>query len=250
MASAAPLRSCVAPRLTPLIRVGALRTGRRSWAGWPSSAAPAVVRPRRPNRSLASTTMLRPSGVSSGSEASCARSARSSIRTRPSGRNSTAWRLPSVIVPVLSSSSVSTSPAASTARPLIAMTFCWISRSMPAMPMAESRPPIVVGMRQTSSATSTGTGTGAAAVDGERLEGHHGQQEHDREPREQDGERDLVGRLLTAGALHQRDHPVDEGLARVRGDPHDQPVGEQAESRRSPRSGRRPTRESPAPIRP
>ena len=64
-------------------------------------------------------------------------------------------RLPSVIVPVLSSSSVSTSPAASTARPLMASTFLRSSRSMPAMPMAESSPPMVVGIRQTSSATMT-----------------------------------------------------------------------------------------------
>ena len=52
--------------------------------------------------------------------------------------NAVAWRLPSVIVPVLSSSSTSTSPAASTARPDIAMTFAWIMRSMPAMPIADS----------------------------------------------------------------------------------------------------------------
>ena len=37
----------------------------------------------------------------------------------------------------------------------MAMTFFRIIRSMPAMPMAESSPPMVVGMRQTSSATST-----------------------------------------------------------------------------------------------
>ena len=66
-----------------------------------------------------------------------------------------AWRLPSVMVPVLSSSSTSTSPAASTARPEVAMTLAWIMRSMPAMPMADSRPPMVVGIRHTSSATST-----------------------------------------------------------------------------------------------
>ena len=63
-------------------------------------------------------------------------------------------------MPVLSSSSTSTSPAASTARPDIAITFAWIMRSMPAMPIAESRPPIVVGIRQTSSAISTVTVTG------------------------------------------------------------------------------------------
>ncbi len=71
--------------------------------------------------------------------------------------NSVAIRLPSVMVPVLSSSSVSTSPAASTARPDIASTLCWTSRSIPAMPMAESNPPMVVGMRHTSNATSTGS---------------------------------------------------------------------------------------------
>ena len=70
--------------------------------------------------------------------------------------NSTACRLPSVMVPVLSSRSVFTSPAASTALPDIASTLSCITRSMPAMPMAESSPPMVVGIRQTSSATSTG----------------------------------------------------------------------------------------------
>ena len=66
-------------------------------------------------------------------------------------------RLPSVMVPVLSSSSTSTSPAASTARPLVAMTLRRMSRSMPLMPMALNKPPMVVGIRQTSSAISTGT---------------------------------------------------------------------------------------------
>ena len=71
--------------------------------------------------------------------------------------NSLAMRLPKVMVPVLSSSSVSTSPAASTARPEVASTLNRTSRSMPAMPMADSRPPMVVGISVTSSATSTTT---------------------------------------------------------------------------------------------
>ena len=79
-----------------------------------------------------------------------------SRRSTPStGRNSLACRLPRVIVPVLSSSSVFTSPAASTARPDIASTLRCTSRSMPAMPIADSSAPIVVGIRQTSSETST-----------------------------------------------------------------------------------------------
>ena len=73
------------------------------------------------------------------------------------GTNCVALRLPIVIVPVLSNSSVSTSPATSTALPLLAKMFARKARSMPAMPMAASRAPIVVGIKQTNSATSVGT---------------------------------------------------------------------------------------------
>ena len=104
--------------------------------------------------------MLRPSGVSSASEASWAASASCSIVTPAAGRNSVACRLPRVIVPVLSSRRTSTSPAASTARPDIATTLASLSRFMPAMPMADSSAPMVVGARHTRSATSTVTETG------------------------------------------------------------------------------------------
>ena len=97
----------------------------------------------------------RPSGVSSARLASSTASASWRSPTPATAMNSSAMRLPKVMVPVLSSSSVSTSPAASTARPEVAMTLKRISRSMPAMPIADSRPPIVVGIRQTSSAIST-----------------------------------------------------------------------------------------------
>ena len=118
----------------------------------------AISRARRPYFSLTSTTIERPSGVSSGKLDSWAASASSWSDTPGMAISSVAWRLPSVIVPVLSSSSVSTSPAASTARPDMASTLKRTSRSMPAMPMAESRAPIVVGIRVTNSATSTMTG--------------------------------------------------------------------------------------------
>ena len=138
--------------------------------------------------------------------------------------NSTACRLPRVMVPVLSSSSVLTSPAASTARPLIASTLRCTSRSMPAMPMADSSAPIVVGIRQTTSAMSTAIDCSAPRVDRQRLQRHHGEQEDDGERAEQDVQRDLVRRLLPGGALDQGDHPVDEGLPRLAGDPDDDPV--------------------------
>ena len=48
------------------------------------------------------------------------------------------------------------SPATSTALPLLAMMLAASARSMPAMPIAASRAPMVVGIRQTSSAISVG----------------------------------------------------------------------------------------------
>ena len=151
-ASTAPLRITRSPMSQPLMRVWAVKGTK--------VAFPASSRPRSAKRSLARTTMERPSGVSSARLASCAASARSSTRAPAAGMKSVAMRFPSVIVPVLSSRSTSTSPAASTARPLMASTFLRRSRSMPAMPMAERSPPMVVGMRQTSSATMAVTDSG------------------------------------------------------------------------------------------
>ena len=118
----------------------------------------AISRARRPYLSLTSTTIERPSGVSSGKLRELRRVGQLRSGTPGMATSSVAWRLPSVIVPVLSSSSVSTSPAASTARPDMASTLKRTSRSMPAMPMAESSAPIVVGIRVTNRATSTITG--------------------------------------------------------------------------------------------
>ena len=117
MASTAPLRIWLPFMLTPDMRVCAVK-------GTNSISCELSSLPRRPYLSLASTTIERPSGVSSASEESCAASAISLSLTPGAGMNSDAWRLPSVMVPVLSSSSVSTSPAASTARPDMASTLC------------------------------------------------------------------------------------------------------------------------------
>ena len=106
---------------------------------------------------------------------------------------------------------------------------------MPAMPMAESSPPIVVGIRQTSSATSTVTVIGVPcpaacnAVDAKTAAAsRRRKQKDDRHRGQQDVEGDFVGRLLPLGAFDQRDHAVEECFARVGGDAHDQPIGEDA----------------------
>ena len=102
-----------------------------------------------------SSRMLRPSGVPSARLDSRPPRPAALVGVPLTGMNSVARRLPQVIVPVLSSSSVSMSPAASTALPEVASTLRCTSRSMPAMPIADSSAPIVVGIRQTSSAVST-----------------------------------------------------------------------------------------------
>ena len=130
---------------TPLMRVSAEKgTKRADGSKWRS----------RSPYCLARTTIERPSGVSSASDESWAASARSASSTPGIGMNSVAWRLPSVIVPVLSSSRTSTSPEASTERPESESTLRRTRRSMPAMPIADSRAPIVVGISDTSSAIS------------------------------------------------------------------------------------------------
>ena len=67
-------------------------------------------------------------------------------------------RLPPVsrarIIGRSSPGSTSISPAVSTALPDLAMMLALRARSIPAMPMADNRPPMVVGMRQTKSEIS------------------------------------------------------------------------------------------------
>ena len=206
----------------PLIRVCAVKG---------TNACVPSSRSRMPN-CLASTTIERPSGVSSASDASCAASASSTSSTPGIGTNSAAWRLPSVIVPVLSSSSTSTSPDASTARPDSASTLRRTSRSMPAMPIADSSAPIVVGISATSSATSVVIEIVGVRELGERLQRDDHEQEDEREPGEQDVERDLVRRLAPLGALDERDHAVQERLAGLLGDLDHDPVAEARACRR------------------
>ena len=100
---------------------------------------------------------------------------------------------------------------------------------MPAMPMADSSPPMVVGIRHTSSATSTDDRASRRRHKRAKLGiVATATTEDDGQAGEQDVQRDLVGRLLPLGAFDQRDHAVEEGRARVRGDPHLDPVGEHA----------------------
>jgi hypothetical protein len=81
-----------------------------------------------------------------------------------------------------------------------------------------------------STVTLTGAPDPAATYlhteQGERQQGGGGQQEHQGQRHQQDGQGDLVGGLLALGAFHHGDHAVEEGLAGVDGDAHHQPVGQ------------------------
>ena len=188
----------------------------RVWAvnGTNFACGCATSRPRRLNLLLREHRDAAPFGRLVGQRSElCGVGEALGLRSPGAGRNAVAMRLPSVIVPVLSSSSTSTSPAASTARPLVAITLRRIRRSMPLMPMALRSPPIVVGIRHTSSATSTGTENTVAGVDAERLQRHADEQEDERQRRQQNRERDFVRRLLPFRAFDHRDHAVEKAVA-------------------------------------
>ena len=183
-----------------------------------------MSRLRMPYFSLASTTIERPSGVSSASEASCAASASSCSVTPRTGRNAVAWRLPSVMVPVLSSSKRIDVAGG-------------LDRAAGHRQHVEAHQPVHAGDADRRQQRADGgrdqrheqrhqhhdrdraAGIGRVARD------RHGREhEDDGEAREQDIERDLVRRLLPLGALHQLDHAVDEGRALRCGDADADPV--------------------------
>ena len=143
IASKAPLRICVpSARSTPEHLVSAVNLIIR---------APVVFRLRiRMPDSRPSSTIDLPSGVSSDKEDNRQVSTKSCKLTPGAVWKWVALRLPMVIVPVLSSNNVSISPAVSTALPDLVITLARSARSIPAIPIAERSPPIVVGIRHTN----------------------------------------------------------------------------------------------------
>ena len=97
---------------------------------------------------------------------------------------------------------------------------------MPAMPMADSSAPIVVGISVTNSATTTTIEIRPARVSGEARDGRGDEDEDNGHAGEQDVERDLVGRLLPLGTFDQRDHAVEKGRALGRRNTYFDPIGD------------------------
>ena len=150
--------------------------------------------------------------------------------TPATGWSAEAWRLPCVIVPVLSSSSTSQSPAASTARPDVAID---VGAHHPAHPghadrreqSADRRRNQADEQRDQHRDRHRRAGLGDLdAVQRVRQQRDRREQEHERHRDEQDRQRDLVRRLLPLGAFDHADHPVEERFARIDVDADDDPV--------------------------
>ena len=179
-----------------------------------------------PYFSFASTTIERPSGVSSASEASCAASASSCSVTPLTGRNSRR-----LAVAERDRAGLVEQQRIDVARRL--------DRAAGHGEHVEAHQAVHAGDadgreqradrgrdQRHEQRDEHDDRDGAAGIGGEARDRRRRQHEDQRHAGEQDVERDLVRRLLALGALDQRDHAVEEGRAGRRGDAHADPVGQ------------------------
>ena len=143
MASEAPFLIFVCPKSIPELLVSAVNFINRG-------LSTVMVEGSIP----ASSMIDFPSGVSSDMELSTSDFVKCFSSIPGAAKKLVAFLLPIVMVPVLSSNNTSISPAVSTALPLLVITFALKALSIPAIPMALNKPPIVVGIRQTNRDTN------------------------------------------------------------------------------------------------
>ena len=204
--SVAPLRSMRPSRFTPHMRVCAVNA---------MSSASCRSRPRRPKRSLASTTIDRPSGVSSARLDSWAASARALLvdagQREELGRLTVAERDRAGLV-----EQQRVAVAGRLDRPTRHGQHVALHQPVHAGDADRRQQRTDRGRDEADQQRDQhGDALLGVGVDGERLQRHDGQQEDDRQAGQQDVEGDLVRGLLAAGALDERDHPVEERLARA-----------------------------------
>ena len=219
IASTAPLRTQDPPTSTPLIRVCAVK-------GMKLARRSATSRPRMPYFSLASTTIERPSGVSSAREASCAASA--SSRSRHA-----AHRLERSGLAV-----AKRDRARLVEKERVDVTRCL---DCPARHRKHVEPHQAVHAGNANcrkeradrrrneryeKRNDHNNRNRAAGIGDEARDGRRGEDEDYGQAGQQDVERDLVRRFLPFGAFHQCDHPIEECRAGSRGYPHLDPVGQ------------------------
>ena len=224
-ASPAPLRSSRPSMSTPLMRVSAEN-------GMKRAEEAARSRPRRSNSSLASTTMERPSGVSSGSDGELRGLGQLAVAHARDGQEARGLAV-----------------AERDRAGLVEQQHRDVAGGLD---RAARRGEHVAAHEAVHAGDADGREQRADRRRDERDEerGQHGERDaragqvrhrherraHDEEDqahaREQDRERDLVGRALALGALDERDHAVEERLAGVRGDADDDAVARARACRR------------------
>ena len=202
-----------------------------------------MSRSRRPYLSLASTTIERPSGVSSASEASWAASASSCFGDALQGNE-----LRRLAVAERDGAGLVEEERVDVARRL--------DGAARHGEHVEAHEPVHAGDADGREQRADGgrdqgheqrdehdDADRAARIGREARDRGHREDEDEREAGEQDVERDLVRRLLALRTLDEPDHaveeascPCDEVIRTIR------PVGDDLSCRRSRRSGRRPTR--------
>jgi hypothetical protein len=218
MASTEPLRMRVPGRLTPLMRVCAVKGTNSAWM-------PARSRPRRLYFSLASTTMERPSGFR--------RRARRVARRRPAARAHVRRgnELGGLAVAQGDGAGLVEQQRVHVAGGLDGASahgqHVVLHQAVHAGD-ADGREQAADGggNQADQQRDQHEDGLRSLGVHGEGLQRDHGQQKDDGQAGEQNAERDLVGRLLARGAFDQGDHAVEEGLAGVGGDADLDPVRE------------------------
>ena len=88
---------------------------------------------------------------------------------------------------------------------------------MPAMPMADSSAPIVVGMSADQERDQIGDVDSGLQVDRNGRHGGYHDDEDQRQYGKQDGQSHLVRSFLPLRAFHEMDHAVEEALTRIGG---------------------------------
>ena len=220
-ASTAPLRISRPSTSTPLIRVCAVNGTKRACIG-------AISRARSPYLSLTSTTIERPSGVSSGKLDELGRVGQFLVGDARHGD-----QLGGLAVAQRDGAGLVEQERVDVARGL--------DRAAGHGQHVEADQAVHAGDADgREQGADRGRDQGdeqrhqhddrdrAAGIGGEARDADHRQDEDQRHAGEQDVERDLVGRLLPDGTLDQGDHPVDEGRALGGGDAHQDLVGEHA----------------------
>ena len=201
--STAPLRIWVPSMSTPLIRVCAVKGTKWACIG-------AMSRPRRPYFSLASTTIERPSGVSSLKRGELR-------RVRQVGRRDALQR------DQFGRQAVAEGDGAGLVQQQRVDVARRLDRAAGHREHVELHQPVHAGDADGGQQRADGGGDEgheqgdqhdrrhrAAGILGEARDGHRCEQEDQRHARQQDRERDLVRRLLPLGAFDQRDHAVEE----------------------------------------